>query len=169
VFYTKGIVRHNSSVYFGEWRDGRHPPRRLPKLYDIKRAETDGRGHEVQSSWTLAPKQGCYIKTPSLFDYAGAPDVERRILRELQIKTPADSAQRCMHLVLCGTGWKGVVWLKRAGPVQRTGILFYPCFSRGPPALIMFRCFYLCYLHALVTQATLSARQKRSKRIIIRY
>jgi hypothetical protein len=80
VFYTKGIVRHNSSVYFGEWRDGRHPPHRLPELYDVKRAETDGRGHEVQSSRTLSSKQGCYIKTPSLFDYAGAPDVERRIL-----------------------------------------------------------------------------------------
>ncbi|KAK4151939.1 kinase-like domain-containing protein [Chaetomidium leptoderma] len=81
---VKGIVRYNSSVYFGKWQDRRHPPLSLSELYAVKRVETDGRGPEVQPSWTVASKQSCYIKTPSLFDYAGAPDLERRILREVE-------------------------------------------------------------------------------------
>jgi serine/threonine protein kinase len=84
---VEGIVRYNSVVYFGKWQDRRHPPLSLSELYDVKRVETDDRGPEVQPSWTVAsskPSSSCYIKTPSLFDYACTPDLERRILREVE-------------------------------------------------------------------------------------
>ncbi len=68
-------------MYFGKWKDQRCPPRILSELYDVKRVKTNDRGPEVQPSWTVVSEQSCYIKTPSLFDYAGAPDLERRILR----------------------------------------------------------------------------------------
>ncbi|KAK3299634.1 kinase-like domain-containing protein [Chaetomium fimeti] len=79
-----GIVRYNSSLYIGKWQDRRHPPLSLSDVYDVKRVETDGRGPQVQSSWTIASTQSGYIKTRSLFDYAGAPDLERRILLEVE-------------------------------------------------------------------------------------
>lgn len=81
---VKGIVRHNDSVYFGKRRDRRRSPLGLSELYDVKRVETEDRGPKVQPSWTVVSDQSCYIKAPSLFDYAGAPDLERRILREAE-------------------------------------------------------------------------------------
>ncbi|KAK4141710.1 kinase-like domain-containing protein [Dichotomopilus funicola] len=81
---VKGVVRHNDSVYFGKWKHRRRSPVDLSELYDVKRVETDDRGPRVQPSWTIVSEQSCYIKTPSLLDYAGAPDLERRILREVE-------------------------------------------------------------------------------------
>ncbi|KAK0718732.1 kinase-like domain-containing protein [Apiosordaria backusii] len=81
---VKVIVRHNDSVYFGKWTDRRRSPLCLSELYDVERVKTDGRGPKVQPSWTVVSEQSCYIKTPSLLDYAGAPDLERRILREVE-------------------------------------------------------------------------------------
>ncbi len=63
----KGIVPLKHNVCFGKWKDRRCPPRRLSGLHDVKRAETNDRGPEVQSSWTVASEQSCYIKIPSLF------------------------------------------------------------------------------------------------------
>ena len=81
---VKGIVRYNQIVYFGKWKDRRCPPRSLSELYDVKPVKTDDRGPAVQPSWTVASEQGYYIKTPSLFDYAGTLDLERQILREVE-------------------------------------------------------------------------------------
>ncbi|KAH6621615.1 kinase-like domain-containing protein [Chaetomium sp. MPI-SDFR-AT-0129] len=81
---VKGIVRHNESVYFGKWKDRTRSPLDLSELYDVKRVETDDRGPKVQLSWTVVLEQSCYIKTPSLLDYAGTPDLERRIFREVE-------------------------------------------------------------------------------------
>ena len=83
---VRGIVRYNSIVYIGKWQDRRRFPLTLSELYDVKRVETDGRGPQVQP-WMVrvASKQSCYIKTPSLFDFAGAPDLERRIHREVEV------------------------------------------------------------------------------------
>ncbi|KAK4041947.1 hypothetical protein C8A01DRAFT_34058 [Parachaetomium inaequale] len=68
---VKGIVRYNPSVYFGKWQDRRHPPLSLSELYDVKRVETDDKGPE----------------TPSLFDYASTPDLERQVHNDI---TPAN-------------------------------------------------------------------------------
>ncbi|KAK3307669.1 kinase-like domain-containing protein [Chaetomium strumarium] len=49
-----------------------------------KMLETDDREPEMKPSWTVATGRSCYVKRPSLFDYAGTADLEKRIFREVE-------------------------------------------------------------------------------------
>lgn len=81
---VEGIVRLHQTVYAGKWKNRQTPPGSLSDLYDVKQVQLDDRGPKIQLSWTVALEQDCYVKTPSLFDYANAPDLEGRIRREVE-------------------------------------------------------------------------------------
>ena len=85
---VKGIVRYGQNLYFGKWKTRLAPPPSLLDLYDVKQVKIHDRGPKVLPSWTLASDgnghENGYIKTPSLFDYATAPDLEQRILHEVE-------------------------------------------------------------------------------------
>ncbi|KAJ2891052.1 serine/threonine-protein kinase [Zalerion maritima] len=81
---VKGIVRQDNVLYLAKWKDRRQKPFYFSQLYDVQLLETEDRGPEVRPSWMVVPAYNCYVKTPSLFVYGGAADLEKRILREVE-------------------------------------------------------------------------------------
>jgi serine/threonine protein kinase len=84
-FYcVKGIVRQDNVLYSAKWKDRRQKPFDISQLYDVQQLETIDKAPKMRADWTVVPGFDCYIKTPSLFEYCGSHDIEKRILREVE-------------------------------------------------------------------------------------